>query len=78
MTDILTRSLEKVAAALRGREVSATEVMEAALARHERFGDRLRAYKYLDPDRALDAARAADNVLVREPEPPPSPASPCR
>ena len=68
---ILTRSLGEVAAALRGREVSATEVMEAALARHERFGDRLQAYKYFDPDRALDAARAADDVLASEAEPPP-------
>ncbi|MSR19693.1 MAG: amidase [Gemmatimonadetes bacterium] len=64
MSDPLGLSLAALATALRERRISATEVMQAALARHERFGDRLRAYKFFDGEGALAAAREIDRNLA--------------
>ncbi len=64
MTDPLAMSLPRLQEALRDRRVSAAEVMSAALTRHERFGDRLRAYKHWDGERALAQAREVDRRLA--------------
>jgi aspartyl-tRNA(Asn)/glutamyl-tRNA(Gln) amidotransferase subunit A len=49
-----------LAALLRQRQVSPVEVVEALLARINEWNDRLRAYLYVDGERALAAARAAE------------------
>ena len=60
MNEMLSRSIADIAAALRGDEFSATELMTAALDQHGQFGERLQAYKLFDAERALESARAAD------------------
>jgi aspartyl-tRNA(Asn)/glutamyl-tRNA(Gln) amidotransferase subunit A len=64
MSDPLALSLAALATEIRERRMSAEEVVRAALARHERLGSRLRAYKLWDGDRALDAAREVDRALT--------------
>lgn len=64
MSDPLALSLAALSTELRERRLSASELMQAALARHERFGDRLRAYKLWDGERALTAARSVDRALA--------------
>jgi aspartyl-tRNA(Asn)/glutamyl-tRNA(Gln) amidotransferase subunit A len=64
MSDPLALSLPRLAAEVRERRLSAVELVTAALARHERFGDRLHAYKLWDGDRALAAARDVDRALA--------------
>lgn len=71
MSGPLDLSLPELAGALRAREVSATEVVRAAVERHERHGGPLMAYKLFDAEGALEAARAADALLAADPEPPP-------
>ncbi len=68
---MLSRSISDIASALRRREFSATELMTAALDRHGRFGERLRAYKLFDAERALESARAADQLLASDGDAPP-------
>ena len=63
MSDPLALSLPALAAALRERSVSAVEVVSAAIARHERFGDRLRAYKLWSGEHALAAAHEVDQAI---------------
>jgi len=48
-------------------EISATEVMEAHLARIESVNDRLNAIVTLDPERALASARRADAASRAQP-----------
>lgn len=64
MSDPLALSLAALSTELRERRISAVEVIQAALARHERFGDRLRAYKLWDGERALATAREVDRALA--------------
>lgn len=71
MSDPLSLSLDRLASALRAGALRATEVVEAALARHERLGPRLHAYKLFDAEAALAAARAADERLAADDDPPP-------
>ncbi len=68
---MLSRSIADIASALRGGEFSATEPMTAALDRHARFGERLQAYKLFDAERALESARAADQLLASDRDAPP-------
>ena len=42
--DPLSRPLIEIARALREKRVTARELVEAAIARHERFGEQLHAY----------------------------------
>src|SRR5204862_543180 len=58
--DPLSRPLIEIARDLRERQVSARDVVEAAIARHERFGERLHAYSFWAPDQARAVAAAAD------------------
>jgi aspartyl-tRNA(Asn)/glutamyl-tRNA(Gln) amidotransferase subunit A len=58
--DPLSRRLIGIARDLRERQVSARDLVEAAIARHERFGERLHAYSFWAPDQARAVAAAAD------------------
>jgi len=64
MTDPLALSLAELATEVRERRVSAVEVVQAAIARHQQVDARLHAYKLWDGDRALDAARGIDRSLA--------------
>ena len=68
---MLSRSLAEVASGLRSGEISATELVGAAVDRHRRFGDRLQAYKLFDAEGALESARAADKLLASDRNAPP-------
>ncbi|MBO6782609.1 MAG: amidase [Alphaproteobacteria bacterium] len=65
MTDIGTRTVAELAAAIRAGELSAVDLAERAIANHDARGGDLAAYKTWDPERfraeaaAADAARAA-------------------
>jgi hypothetical protein len=50
-SDPLFRPLIEIARDLRERRASARELVEAAIARHERFGERLHAYSFWAPGR---------------------------
>src|SRR5438105_5386570 len=56
----LSRPLIEIARDLRERQVSARDVVEAAIARHDRFGERLHAYSFWAPEQARAVAAAAD------------------
>ena len=71
MTDFLSLPLQRIAEALRKRDLSARELVQAALERHRELDERLHAYKVFDAEGALAAANQADSVLSREAQPPP-------
>src|SRR5438874_3262073 len=58
--DLLSGSLIEVARDLREKRVTARELIEAAIARRERFGERLHAYSLWAPEQARAGAAAAD------------------
>src|SRR5437588_10071601 len=62
--DPLSRPLIEIARDLRERQVSARDVVEAAIARHERFGERLHAYSVWAPEQARVVAQAADAAFA--------------
>src|SRR4029077_10668488 len=62
--DPLSRPLIEIARELRDRRASARELVEAAIARHERFGERLHAYSFWAPDQARAVADAADAAFA--------------
>src|SRR5205823_13397439 len=53
-----------IARGLRNRRASARELVEAAIARHERFGERLHAYSFWAPEQARTVADAADATFA--------------
>jgi amidase len=55
----------ELAAIMRARELSAAEVMEACLDRIERVNPKVNAIVTFTPERAMEAARAADDALAR-------------
>ncbi|MBO0738190.1 MAG: amidase [Alphaproteobacteria bacterium] len=59
-SDPLFRPLIEIERDMRERRASARELVEAAIARHERFGERLHAYSFWAPDQARAVAEAAD------------------
>src|SRR3954454_391901 len=63
-SDPLSRALVEIARDLRERQMSARELVEAAIARHERFGERLRAYSLWAPEQARAVADAADAAFA--------------
>src|SRR5437868_15484026 len=63
-TDPLSRPLIEIARDLRDRRVTARELVEIAIARHERVGERLHAYSYWGPEQARAVALAADAAFV--------------
>ena len=62
--DLLSRPLIEIASDLRAKRVTARELVEAAISRHERFGERLHAYSLWAPDQALAVAWAADAAFA--------------
>src|SRR4051794_27235351 len=62
--DPLSRPLIDIARGLRNRRASARELVEAAIARHERFGERLHAYSFWAPEQARTVADAADATFA--------------
>jgi aspartyl-tRNA(Asn)/glutamyl-tRNA(Gln) amidotransferase subunit A len=63
MTDWMDRSLGDISGALRIGEVTAEEITEIAIARHDAWDDKLMAYKTWKPANALNQAKAADQAL---------------
>lgn len=58
------KSVRELTVALAARDISACELAEVAIARIESLDPKLNAVCVRDFDRALDAARAADDVLA--------------
>jgi len=58
--DPLSRPLIELAGDLREKRLTARELVEAAIERHERFGERLHAYSLWAPEQARAVAQAAD------------------
>jgi amidase len=65
MTDLCMRTAIELAAMLRGREVSAREVVTAHIARIEAFGPAINAIVTTTFESALAKAAAADNSMAR-------------
>ena len=62
--DLLSRPLIEIARDLRDKRASARELTEAAIARHERFEERLHAYSLWAPEQARAVADAADAAFA--------------
>ena len=65
MTDIIYSSAKSIAQAIRDKEISSVEVVQAHLDRIDAVNGELNAVVLLCADRALDEARAADEALAR-------------
>lgn len=65
MTDLTRRSASALAAAIRDRQVSSTEVVTAHLEMIERLNPKINAIVTLDADSALNTAREVDRQLTR-------------
>lgn len=64
-SDLTFRSATELARLVREREVSASELVEAHLRRIEQVNPQINAVVQIDADRALDAARSADQALAQ-------------
>jgi amidase len=64
-TDLCFMTATELAARIRAREVSVTEVVQAHLAQVERVNPKVNAIVTLTAERALTEARAADETLAR-------------
>src|SRR3954469_8205591 len=62
--DLLSRSLIEIAADLRAERVTARELVETAIARHEHFSEGLHAYSLWAPEQARVVAQAADAAFA--------------
>src|SRR6185295_3930700 len=71
MPDIAFTSAHALAGAVRRREVSPTEVIEATLARIARLDPSLGAFVALRADQAMDEARALAGRITRGEDPGP-------
>src|SRR5262245_28300900 len=65
MEEVIFSSTTQLGAAIRAREVSAIEVLEAHLAQIERHNAVLNAIVTMDAERAREQAREADEALAR-------------
>lgn len=65
MDDLLKRDATDQLAALNAKRVSAVELLKAALARHEQTHGRINAVVAVDLERAMERARAVDDLRVR-------------
>src|SRR3954471_3528957 len=63
-SDLLSRALVEIARDLRERRLTARELIEVAITRHERFGERLHAYSLWAPELARAVADAADAAFA--------------
>lgn len=71
MTDFLFRSATNIADAIRQKQISAVEIVQAYLEQIERVNPHINAVVQLVADRALDEAKAADRLTASgEPLPP--------
>jgi aspartyl-tRNA(Asn)/glutamyl-tRNA(Gln) amidotransferase subunit A len=64
--DPLSGALIEIARDLREKRVTARELLEAAIARHERFSEQLHAYALWAPEQARAVAAAADAAFAAE------------
>ncbi len=64
-TDLCFRTATDLSQAIRRKELSAAEVMSAHLAQIERVNPTVNAIVTLDPEMAMQGARAADDALAR-------------
>src|SRR5579863_8623845 len=64
MADLITRPVMEIAHSLRERRSSAQELIEQAIARHDKFGEKLHAYLQWTPDHARAVAKAADAAFA--------------
>src|SRR5262249_21003196 len=62
--DPLSRPMIEIARDLRETQVTARDLLEAAIARHERHGERLHAYSLWAPEQARAVATAADAAFA--------------
>jgi len=62
--ELLSSPLIEIAQALLDKRVTAQELVEAAIGRHERFGERLNAYSLWSPEQARVVAKAADAAFA--------------
>jgi amidase len=65
MDDLLKRDATDQLAALNAKRVSAVELLKAALARHEQTHGQINAVVAVELERAMDRARAVDDLRVR-------------
>jgi amidase len=65
MDDLLRRDATDQLAALNARRVSAVELLKAALARHEQTHGQINAVVAVELERAMERARAVDDLRVR-------------
>ena len=63
MTGWMDRPLADMAQASHDSNVSAVEIAETAIARHDAWDDKLTAYEMWNAENALDQAKAADHAL---------------
>ena len=64
-TDLCRTPATQLAAAIRSRQLSPVEIVEAVLARIETVNPAINAYLAVDGERALDSARAAEAAVMR-------------
>jgi Asp-tRNA(Asn)/Glu-tRNA(Gln) amidotransferase A subunit family amidase len=64
-TDLCRTSATDLLAAIRARQVSPVEIMEAVLARIETVNPKINAYLAVDGDRALETAHVAEAAVMR-------------
>lgn len=69
MTELHWRSATDVAAAIRAKEVSSTEVLDHLVERIERLDGPVNAVVHWDLERAREAARSADDVVASSDQP---------
>lgn len=65
MTDLLARDATAQLAALKAKEISAVELLKLALARHEQTHGQLNIIVAADLERAIEAAKAADDLRAK-------------
>jgi amidase len=65
MKDIVFSSTTQLAATIRARHISATEVLEAHLAQIDKHNPALNAIVTMDAEQARERAREADEALAR-------------
>jgi amidase len=65
MADILELDAQGQLAALASKRVSAVELLKAAMARHEQLHSALNAVVMADPERAMERARAVDDLRTK-------------
>ncbi len=63
--DLCGASATYLSSAIRAKQVSPVEIVEAVLARIEAVNPKINAYLAIDGDRALETARAAEAAVMR-------------